>query len=110
MPLLEREGEFGVTSYAGEANFLQKLGFLVSPFFETFPSVELLAERVKRLSESKPKFDFDIDGLVIKFDDFSIWNDLGATEHHPRYAIAYKFPQEHVRTKVLDIEHSVGRS
>lgn len=38
------------------------------------------------------------------------WRILGRTEHHPKYAIAYKFPAEIVRTKVLSIEHSVGRT
>lgn len=42
--------------------------------------------------------------------DLSKWHDLGMTEHHPRYAIAYKFPAQYVRTKLLDIEHSTGRT
>ncbi|HBA45218.1 TPA: hypothetical protein DEG21_03035 [Patescibacteria group bacterium] len=51
-----------------------------------------------------------MDGLVIKLNDLSLWQTLGTTEHHPRYAIAYKFPATNVRTTVLDIEHSVGRT
>lgn len=58
----------------------------------------------------KEYFDFDIDGMVLKLDDMTLWDDLGRTEHHPRYAIAYKFPAKQVRTKVLSIEHSVGRT
>ena len=56
---------------------------------------------------SKDYFDFDIDGMVLKLDDMTLWDELGRTEHHPRYAIAYKFPAKQVRTKVLSIEHSV---
>ena len=41
---------------------------------------------------------------------YALWHELGATEHHPRYAIAYKFPQELVRTRVHFVEHSVGRT
>lgn len=48
--------------------------------------------------------------MVLKLDDMTLWDDLGRTEHHPRYAIAYKFPAKQVRTKVLSIEHSVGRT
>ncbi len=55
-------------------------------------------------------FDFDIDGMVLKLDDMTLWDDLGRTEHHPRYAIAYKFPAKQVRTRVISIEHSVGRT
>jgi len=58
----------------------------------------------------KEYFDFDIDGMVLKLDDMTLWDNLGRTEHHPRYAIAYKFPAKQVRTKVLSIEHSVGRT
>lgn len=55
-------------------------------------------------------FDFEIDGLVIKLNSLELWSRLGTTEHHPRYAIAYKFPAVHVRTKLVSIEHSVGRT
>ena len=55
-------------------------------------------------------FDFDIDGMVLKIDDMKLWDELGRTEHHPRYAIAYKFPAKQVRTRVNSIEHSVGRT
>jgi DNA ligase (NAD+) len=40
----------------------------------------------------------------------SLWNKAGFTQHHPRYAIAYKFPAEIVTTKLLSIEHSIGRT
>ncbi len=62
------------------------------------------------LSERSFSFDFDIDGMVLKLDDMTLWDPLGRTEHHPRYAIAYKFPAKQVRTKVLSIEHSVWRT
>lgn len=39
-----------------------------------------------------------------------LWKEIGATEHHPRYAIAYKFPAEILTTKILSVEHSVGRT
>lgn len=61
-------------------------------------------------SNKKEYFDFDIDGMVLKLDDMTLWDNLGRTEHHPRYAIAYKFPAKQVRTRVISIEHSVGRT
>ena len=48
--------------------------------------------------------------MVLKLDDMTLWDDLGRTEHHPRYAIAYKFPAKQVITRVISIEHSVGRT
>jgi DNA ligase len=48
--------------------------------------------------------------LVLKTDEIDFWEKIGWTEHHPRYAIAYKFPAEILTTKILSVEHSVGRT
>jgi len=58
----------------------------------------------------KEFLDFEIDGLVIKVNNIHLWEKIGFTEHHPRYAVAYKFPAEVGRTKILSVEHSVGRT
>ncbi len=58
----------------------------------------------------KPICPFDIDGLVIKINDLHLWSLLGMTSHHPRYAISFKFPAEYARTRIIEIEHSVGRT
>ncbi len=108
VPLLETDRS--IHQYVDEVKKLSEWGFLVSPFLERFPTIEAAGERIRSLSSNRPKFAFDIDGLVLKLQDLDIWRELGATEHHPRYAIAYKFPQELVRTRVIDIEHSVGRT
>jgi DNA ligase (NAD+) len=85
-------------------------GFEREDFPFTFSGLDLdgVVETLRRETEErKEHFDFDIDGVVIKLDDMTLWDDLGRTEHHPRYAIAYKFPAKQVRTKVISIEHSV---
>lgn len=111
VPYLETEFDvFDITRYDQGIAKLFEWGFSISPFFERFSSIEDLAERVAEFASKKPKFAFDIDGLVIKLQEYRLWNELGATEHHPRSAIAYKFPQELVRTRVNFIEHSVGRT
>lgn len=111
VPYLETEFDmFGIETYDKGIAKLLEWGFHISPFFERFPTIEALAERVREFASKKPKFAFDIDGLVIKLLEYRLWNELGATEHHPRSAIAYKFPQELVRTRVNFIEHSVGRT
>ncbi len=73
-------------------------------------SASLQTAPLQRSSQNRNYFDFDIDGMVLKLDYMSLWDDLGRTEHHPRYAIAYKFPAKQVRTKVISIEHSVWRT
>ena len=54
--------------------------------------------------------DYDIDGMVIKINELSYYDRLGATGHHPHWGIAYKVPPERKPTKLLDIEVSVGKS
>lgn len=93
-------------------DLLSSWGFEREDFeFKSIDGIDALCERITRETENRREyFDFDIDGMVLKLDDMMLWDDLGRTEHHPRYAIAYKFPAKQVRTKVLSIEHSVGRT
>jgi DNA ligase (NAD+) len=42
--------------------------------------------------------------------DISLWQEIGFTAHHPRYAIAYKFPAEILTTKILSVDHQIGRT
>lgn len=96
---------------------LENFWFDISSYFKTFSHIEdLIKEIVKENGELKTKqefisgLDFDIDWLVIKVNDINLWNEIGFTVHHPRYAIAYKFPADIITTKILSIEHSVGRT
>ena len=93
-------------------NLLASWGFEREDFpFTQVDGIDTLCEIIERETENRREyFDFDIDGMVLKVDDMTLWDALGRTEHHPRYAIAYKFPAKQVRTKVLSIEHSVGRT
>lgn len=78
-------------------------------FFEKKQGIQSIIDMIHTMGK-KPVCPFDIDGLVIKVNDLHLWPILGMTSHHPRYAIAYKFPAEYARTKILDVEHSVGRT
>jgi DNA ligase (NAD+) len=93
-------------------NLLASWGFEREDFeFSNINGIENLCTRLSSETQNRREyFDFDIDGIVLKLDDMTLWDDLGRTEHHPRYAIAYKFPAKQVRTRVISIEHSVGRT
>lgn len=101
---------FKIEAYRDYLTLLESFGFKNAPYLFAAPSISELQGEVHRLSLDRPIFDFEIDGLVIKLDSLALWSRLGTTEHHPRYAIAYKFPATNVRTKLLAIEHSVGRT
>jgi DNA ligase (NAD+) len=101
-----------ITSYHELMDILSSWGFERVDFeFKSIVGIENLCELIERETKNRREyFDFDIDGMVLKLDDMTLWDALGRTEHHPRYAIAYKFPAKQVRTRVLSIEHSVGRT
>jgi DNA ligase (NAD+) len=103
---------FGIKRYQDMMNLILSWWFEREDFPFTFADgIEPLANLLEReTSQRREYFDFDIDGMVLKLDDMALWDELGRTEHHPRYAIAYKFPAKQVRTKVISIEHSVWRT
>ncbi len=114
VPQIEQDPNsiFDIQSYGELMELLSSWGFEREDFpFSRVTGIDALTDIIeKETNHRKEHFDFDIDGMVLKLDDMTLWDDLGRTEHHPRYAIAYKFPAKQVRTRVLSIEHSVGRT
>lgn len=97
-------------SYFDVIQDLQNFGFEISSYFKKSSWIESVIQQIETFWDTKKNIDFEIDGLVIKVNDIALWEKIGRTEHHPRYAIAYKFPAELVRTKLVWVEHSVGRT
>src|SRR5690606_12191104 len=69
-----------------------------------------LEEVIARHGEHRHDGVHEIDGIVVKVDDFALQRQLGATSRVPRWAVAYKYPPEEVTTKLLDIRVNVGRT
>jgi len=61
-------------------------------------------------AERREALDYDIDGMVIKIDEHRWYRVLGETGHHPHWGIAYKFPPERKKTRLLDVTVQVGKS
>lgn len=89
---------------------LEKFWFEISNYFIECENIWEVIKNIEKFWNLRETLDFDIDGLVIKVNDISLWQDIGFTAHHPRYAIAYKFPAEILTTKILSVEHQVGRT
>ncbi len=89
---------------------LEKLWFEISSYFKKLNWIEEIISSIENFWETKKTIDFDIDWLVIKVNDITLWEQVGWTEHHPRYAIAYKFPAEILTTKILSVDHQVGKT
>ena len=90
--------------------YLQELGFKVSPQYRCVDSIEKAIARIEDIGSARGTLSFDIDGAVIKVDDFQERNALGSTNKFPRWAVAYKYPPEEKDTVLLDVEVSVGRT
>ncbi len=100
----------GLTRQSDALNWLAEHGFPVQPAWAKCASLEEAKGFISKWQEERFKLDYVTDGAVVKLDDLTMWDGLGATAHAPRWAIAYKYPPEEARTKVLSIEISVGRT
>jgi DNA ligase (NAD+) len=108
-PLIKGELK-GDYTYYEVIKDLENLGFEISRYFKKCKDIEEVITNIENFWNIKKEIDFEIDGLVIKVNNIQLWEKIGFTEHHPRYATAYKFPTEIARTKILSVEHSVWRT
>ena len=99
-----------LTGHKESLDFLQRLGFPVSPSYQTFSSIEAVMQEIQRIGENRENYSFGIDGAVVKVDSFSQRKQLGSTAKYPKWAIAYKYPPEQKPTILLDIQIKVGRT
>ena len=97
------------THYEG-LMYLKEQGFKVVPCEGVYENIEKAFDRVLKIGKERDKLRFDIDGAVIKINDISQREKLGTTSKCPRWAVAYKFPAEMKKTKLLDIIVQVGRT
>ena len=96
-------------THAESLEYLQKLQFKVIPW-TTLRSVNAINEQILSINENREHLPCDIDGAVIKVNDLSLRESLGATAKFPRWAAAYKYPPEIKPTVVEDIVVQVGRT
>lgn len=97
-------------SHKESLDYLKTLGFKVIADYKKVKTYDEIIERIQYIGDMRDKYSFDIDGVVVKVNDFSQRTSLGATAKVPKWAVAYKFPPEEKKTKLLDIEVNVGRT
>lgn len=99
------------TKHFDNIEMLGKLGFQIPK--EEKIEVHNIQEVVNFCATWEAKrddYNYEIDGMVIKVNDLALQNILGATAHHPRWAIAYKFKARQATTQLLNIDYQVGRT
>jgi DNA ligase (NAD+) len=89
---------------------LKASGFPVNPRSERCRDLDAVLAYFDRLETDRDALGYDADGAVVKVDDLEHQRRLGATAHHPRWAIAYKFAARQATTRVLGITINVGKS
>ena len=102
--------DFGIRYHSKALEMADELGFKTNKERRMCNGIDEVLAYIDEYSKKRPNLDYDIDGIVIKVDDMSLYDKLGYTAKTPRWAIAYKFPPEEVQTKLLDIIYTVGRT
>ncbi len=97
-------------SHKESLDYLKTLGFRTVPFYNEYENFDDVLKEVERIGNERGNLPFDIDGAVIKVNDFEKRKALGSTSKFPKWAVAYKYPPEEKETKLVDVEINVGRT
>ena len=90
--------------------FMKKLTLTVNPNIKKVNDIKEVIDYINYWDKKRKELPYDIDGIVIKVNNYNDQERLGVTAKVPKWAIAYKFPAEEVLTKLKDIEFCVGRT
>jgi DNA ligase (NAD+) len=101
---------YELTNHTQSLDYLKEQGFKVSPSYEVFEDIESVKAEISKIGEHREKFTFDIDGAVVKVNDFRQREKIGQATKYPKWAVAFKYPPEEKTTTLLDIEINVGRT
>jgi DNA ligase (NAD+) len=104
------EGGPAFTRHSETLEWLEQAGFPVNPEIRTLGTLDDVFAYCEHWLEHRHDLDYEIDGVVVKVDDLGQRQELGATSHAPRWAIAYKFPPEERTTRLEQIMVSIGRT
>ena len=93
-------------------SWLQKAGIEPAPWqiFESDHPQNEMIEYTKEWSLKRSSYEFEIDGIVFKLDDLAQRENLGMTAHHPRWALAWKFPSQEANSVLLGVDWQTGRT
>lgn len=97
-------------SHAESLDYLKSLGLPVSPRYHIVHDIEAAIAEIEQIGQNRASLDFDMDGAVIKVNNFAQRALMGSTNKFPRWAIAFKYPPEVKETTLRNIEVAVGRT
>jgi len=85
-------------------------GFPIEPVYKKCNSLEEVMDFITTTDAKRSELPIEIDGVVLKINDIALREELGFTAKFPRWAIAYKFKAERVKTRLLSVDFQVGRT
>lgn len=91
-------------------NEMSRLGFRTNPEHRVCDTIDEVWAYIETFHETRDQLPYEIDGIVVKVNEFELQDELGFTVKAPRWATAYKFPPEEAQTTLLDIDWTVGRT
>ena len=97
-------------THYGSLQYARKLGFIVNETTTLFDNIEDVIGFIEKTAQIRNELPYEIDGMVIKVNSYDLQKKIGFTSRIPKWAIAYKFPAEEVKTIVEDIFITVGRT
>ena len=100
----------GIKKHSDVLKFMSNEGFNINKETTTVKNIQEVVNLVEELTEKRDKLGYAVDGIVIKVNDVSLYEDIGFTVKFPKYMIAYKFPAEVVSTTLEDIFITIGRT
>lgn len=106
-----KKGAADLQSHSQTLELLWELGFR-SPDKEkkVLKGIQKVIDYCNEFEAHRDDLPYEIDGMVIKVNDFELQDKMGMTSHHPRWAIAYKFKARQATSKLLGVEYQVGRT
>ncbi len=108
--IFEDEADKTYKTHYDSIQRLKQLGFKVNPNIRLVKNIKEVIDYLHEWDEKRFTLDYATDGVVIKVNDIAIQKDLGYTARAPKWATAFKFPPEEVKTKLLDIELNTGKT
>ena len=102
--------KYGLKTQIEALEFMKELGFSVNPNYQYCETIEDVIKFLEKWEHERKNLDYDTDGVVIKVNEFDLYDKIGYTAKCPKWSIAYKFPALEVETQVLNIEFTVGRT
>lgn len=106
----QKVGGVQLESHIASLDYMKSQGLHVLPSYIKCADIEEAIAEIEKIGQSRGSLAFDIDGAVVKVDDFAMRRKLGSTSKFPKWAIAYKYPPEQKSTVLTDIDVSVGRT